>query len=107
MKRTTVAYVDSTRDRTKRHIVIRRGSRFECTCLDFFFKDNRDEPCRHIKKVFKTKFVKPVDATGGGVQLVKPASVELTPKGVEILRDRQARQEREKAAALRASSAAT
>lgn len=87
MKRTTVAYVDSSRDRTKRYVVIRRGNRFECTCLDFFFKEDRDDPCRHIKQVFKTK----VSVVTGGLDVTKLAAVELTPKGVAVLRERQAR----------------
>jgi hypothetical protein len=67
MKRTTVAYVDSSRDRTKRYVIIRRGNRFECTCLDFFFKEDRDEPCRHIKQVLKTE----VKLSSGRVEVTK------------------------------------
>lgn len=86
IKRTTVAYVDSSRDRTKRYVVIRRGNRFECTCLDFFFKEDRDEPCRHIKQVLKTSI--------SGTEITKLAAVELTPRGVLVLKERQARQAR-------------
>jgi hypothetical protein len=87
MKRTTVAYVDSSRDRTKRYVIIRRGNRFECTCLDFFFKEDRDEPCRHIKQVLKTE----VKLSSGRVEVTKLAAVELTQKGVQILKERQTR----------------
>jgi len=87
MKRTTVAYVDSSRDRTKRYVIIRRGSRFECTCLDFFFKEDRDDPCKHIRQMLKTNIV----SAGPDLQVTKLACVELTRPGVAILRERQAR----------------
>ena len=99
MKRTTVAYVDSSRDRTKRYIVIRRGARFECTCLDFFFKEDRDTPCKHINHVLKTNII----STGPELQVTKLACVELTRPGVAILRERQARLERNANAAAPAT----
>lgn len=93
MKRTTIAYVDSSRDHTRRYVVIRRGNRFECTCLDFFFKENRDEPCRHIRQVLKTT----IRPSAEGFEIKKLVAVDLTPKGIAILRERQVRQEKESA----------
>lgn len=52
----------------------------ECTCLSFFYSENRDEPCRHIKQLLKTTF------DGDRVDHLK--AVSLTPRGEKILRHR-------------------
>lgn len=93
MKRTTVAYVDSSRDRTKRYVLIKRGSRYECTCLDFFFKEDRDQPCKHIQKFLQTKVEQPPHGTL--LVIGKPASVTLTAPGTQLLKDRTAKAKRE------------
>jgi len=98
VKRTTVAYVDSSNDRCKKYIVIQRGDALECNCLDFFFKENRSDHCKHIKKVLNTRF------DGGKAEHFK--SVVLTSKGKRILlhRDKRARQNVDVSAALRMAS---
>lgn len=98
MKRTTIAYVDSSRDRCKRYIVIWRGNRLECNCLSFFFAESRDEPCRHLKQLLKTTF------DGDRVDHLK--AVSLTPKGEKILRYRAERARRKAEAEAKSKEAA-